>query len=302
MSGAEVELVLDARDSVGESVVWDERTGTLHWVDIGGIRVHRLALATGQHQVIVPPERPTSIGLCQDGRLILGLMKRVVLWDAEAGFETLAEIEPDLPDNRLNEGQVAPDGSYWVGTMQNNLTDGGRPKPIAGEKGQLLRISPSGKLTVLTSDRFGITNTMLWLDDGRFVTADTSRNALLAYELDPSGCRLDNSRSFAAPLARGLPDGSCLDVEGFVWNCRVAGGGCLVRFAPDGAVDRIVDLPCSSPTSCCFGDLDLDVLYVTSARFGLNDAHLADHPEEGGLFAVRGAARGRLARRFGARA
>lgn len=294
----EVELVLDARDSVGESVVWDERTGALHWVDIGGNRVHRLTLASGEHRVLLVPERPTSIGLCEDGRLIMGLLKRVVLWDGEAGFETLAEIEPDLPGNRLNEGQVAPDGSYWVGTMQNNLTEDGRPKPIEGKKGQLLRIARNGAVTALTGDRFGITNTMVWLDDSRFVTADTTTNTLFAYDVDPAGDRLENRRPFTPPFPRGLPDGSCLDTEGFVWNCRVAEGGCLVRFAPDGEIDRVVDLPCSSPTSCTFGGTNYAVLYVTSARFGLDEAHLASNPQEGGLFAVYGAARGRPARRF----
>lgn len=55
-------------------------------------------------------------------------MKQVVLWTPGAHFETLAPIEASIADNRLNEGQVAPDGSYWVGTMQNNLTAQGEPK------------------------------------------------------------------------------------------------------------------------------------------------------------------------------
>ncbi len=59
----------------------------------------------------------TSIGLRHDGCAIVGLNKRVVLWELDDCFDTLAEIEPDLPHNRLNEGCVALDGSFWVGTM-----------------------------------------------------------------------------------------------------------------------------------------------------------------------------------------
>ena len=36
--------------------------------------------------------------------------------------------------------------------------------------------------------------------------------------------------------SRGLPDGSCMDAEGYVGNCRVVGGDCVIRIAPDGTV------------------------------------------------------------------
>jgi len=73
----------------------------------------------------------TSIGLRHDGCAIVGLTKRVVLWEFDDCFDTLAEIEPDLPHNRLNEGCVAPDGSFWVGTMPpcSIMTEG---MPAAG--------------------------------------------------------------------------------------------------------------------------------------------------------------------------
>jgi sugar lactone lactonase YvrE len=99
---------------------------------------------------------------------------------------------------------------------------------------------------------------------------------------------------------RGLPDGSTLDAEGFVWTARVAGGGCLTRTAPDGRSDRVVDLPCSWPTSFAFGDPGLGTLYVTSARFTLSPEHLALNPQEGGLFALDVGVAGLPARRFGA--
>lgn len=157
-------LLLDVRNVVGESAVWDDRRQCLWWVDIGGKRIHRLAPDGGEHVSFATPDRPTSIGLTADDRLIVGLMKQVALWTPGGDFETLAEIEPDLADNRLNEGQVAPDGSYWVGTMQNNLTVEGEPKPIAGRHGQLWRVAPNGDLRLAVPERFGITNTMLWLD------------------------------------------------------------------------------------------------------------------------------------------
>ena len=72
-----------------------------------------------------------------------------------------------------------------------------------------------------------------------------------------------------------------MDAEGYIWNCRVVGGSCLARIAPDGRLDRIVELPCSWPTSCTFGGADLDTLFVTSARFTMTAEHLVTHPHEG---------------------
>lgn len=279
-------MVLAAEDGVGESIVWDAPSASLLWVDIAGRRIHRLRPSDGAHRVWRAPDFPTSIGLRTDGDAIVGLTDRVVLWDFGDDFTTLAVPEPDLPDNRLNEGRVAPDGSFWVGTMQNNLTADGRPKDMDRASGGLYRIDGDGAVTRLAPEAYGITNTMAWTDDGRFITADTVENRLYVYTVAADGMSLSDRTPFAKPLDRGLPDGSCLDAQGYLWNCRVVGGSALARFAPDGALDRIVDLPCSWPTSCTFGGPGLATLYVTSARFTMPPDHLAANPQEGGLFAL----------------
>ena len=282
-----VECVLDAADGVGESLVWSARDRALLWVDITGRRLHRLEVASGRHDVLPMPEMPTSVGLREGGGAILGLTKGVHLYDFDR-LTPFAEVEPDRPANRLNEGRVAPDGSLWVGTMENNLHPDGTEREVGAPAGRLWRVDPSGAVTALTDDVFGITNTMAWRD-GRFVTADTTVNALYEYDAGEGG--LANRRPFGEPFGRGFPDGSCLDAEGGLWNARFA-GGCLVRFAPDGTVDRVVDLPCTNPTSCAFGGEDLGTLYVTSARFALPPGHIAEAPVEGGLLALDPGLRG----------
>ena len=293
----EAKLVFDAADVVGESAVYDERRDALVWVDIGGKRIHRLHLAERRHEAWSTPDFPTSIGLRADGGAIVGLRDRVALWDYGDEFRALAIVEPDLMDNRLNEGRVGPDGAFWVGTMQNNLDADGAPKAMTRDSGAIYRVDRDGRVTRLTPREFGIANTMAWTDDGRFLTADTLRNAIYAYDLRAGA--LTNKRLFATPLDRGVPDGSCLDADGFLWNCRVAGGACVARFRPDGGLDRLVEVPCTWPTSCAFGGPGFATLYVTSARFTMSAEHLADHPEEGALFAVDSLGRGRAEHRFG---
>jgi sugar lactone lactonase YvrE len=278
------ERVLDAADIVGESLVYDERQNALFWVDIGGKRIHRLFLDNRRHELWPTPDFPTSIGLRSDGGAIVGLRDRVVLWDYAEDFRTLAVVEPDLQDNRLNEGCVGPDGAYWVGTMQNNLHPDGSPKDITRNSGAVYRIDLYGRVTRMTPREFGITNTMVWTENGLFITADTLRNEIYAYDFRNG--ELSGKRVFAAKVDRGAPDGSCLGADGRLWNCRVGGGASVACFRPDGALDRLVELPCSWPTSCSFGGPDFATLYVTSARFTMTGRHIAAHPEEGALFAL----------------
>ncbi len=137
---------------------------------------------------------------------------------------------------------------------------------------------------------------MAWTDGGLFLTADTLRNEIYAYEY--LNGELLARRLFAAGFDRGYPDGSALDADGQLWNCRVAGGSCVACYSPSGVLARVVELPCSWPTSCTFGGAALDTLYVTSARFTMSEGYLSAHPNEGGLFAVPSRGRGRVEIRF----
>ena len=257
---SETELVLDARNIVGESLIWDDRRGRLVWVDIIGRRIHRLDPLTLDHETWGTSDFVTSIGLCKDGAAIVGLRKEIALWDFGGPFRTIARIEPDSPDTRLNEGVVAPDGSFWVGSMMMNIGPDDGPLTITRDAGQIYRVGAEGDVTLLSDDHFGITNTMAWTADGRFITADTLKNQLYSYRWNSDQERLDDRRPFFGDFARGAPDGSCMDADGYIWNCRVAGGSCVVRIAPDGTLDRIVELPCSWPTSCAFGGENLDAV------------------------------------------
>ncbi|WEK48852.1 MAG: SMP-30/gluconolactonase/LRE family protein [Candidatus Kaistia colombiensis] len=294
-----VSLVLDAADSVGESIVWDAARQRLSWVDIIGRRIHAFDPATGDHRIWRLAGRPTSIGLRADGGAIVGMERNICLWDWQGEPVPVREVEPDMPANRLNEGVVGPDGSFWIGTMLNNIAPDDSPRDAPEATGQLYRYDPDGRLTRLCDDAFSITNTFVWPASDRLVTADTPKNALYSYRIGADGTLADR-QTVLQDYGRGLPDGSTMDAEGFIWTARVAGGACLTRMSPDGRIDRVVELPCSWPTSCAFGGPDLSTLFVTSARFTMTAEHLAANPQEGGLFAVDAGVRGLPGHRFGA--
>ena len=304
----QVACVAAVANSVGESAVWCDRSNRLWWVDIAAKRIHSFNPDTSEVTTHPMTTLPTSIGLCEDGGFILGMRHDVCLWDGANQFKWLVTPEPLLEHNRLNEGCVGPDGCFWVGTMQDNLSADGSLIEVSGSTGAIYRITPAGELIQETPAVFGVCNTFAWLGDEtpiapstptRLITADTSTNTLYAYQYSTEQGVIGEPSLFAPPFERGLPDGSCIDKYGYLWNCRVAGGGCVVRYRPDGSLDRVVDLPCSWPTSCAFGGKDLDTLYVTSARIALTPEWLDAHPMEGGLFAFKPDVTGRGAYRFG---
>ena len=93
-------------------------------------------------------------------------------------------------------------------------------------------------------------------------------------------------RSSSMPMqCRVVPDGATVDAEGFIWNARYK-GGCLARFAPDGRLDRLIELPVSQPTSCAFGGPDLRTLFVTTATQKLSESELESQPLAGSLLAL----------------
>lgn len=293
------ERLLDCGCIVGESLIWDDRAGLLIWVDMLGHRIHTLNPTTGKHVCHDTPGMITSIGMRTDGGYVVGLERSVALWSPGTDFDELAQIEPDRPGNRLNEGVVGPDGCFWVGTMQNNVDADGTPRDQTEASGQVWRVRPDGQVQWVLDAGFWLTNTIAWLGD-RTVIGDTGQNALFSFAYDAERGILSDQRGFLKDYDQGLPDGSCTDQDNHLWNCRVVGGSEVLRLNPVGHPVGRVATPCSWPTSCVIGGPDMDTLFVTSARFSMSDAHLDAVPWEGDLFALKlEQTKGHLHHRFG---
>jgi sugar lactone lactonase YvrE len=138
-----------------------------------------------------------------------------------------------------------------------------------------------------------ISNSIAFSPDGRLMYfADTPLKKIFVFDYDPDAGVVANRRIFAeVGSGDGFPHGSTVDADGCLWNAE---WGCarVVRYNPDGGVDRVIPMPCSQVTCCAFGGDDLSTLFVTSARTGLNDAALLAQPRAGALFAVNVGVRG----------
>lgn len=275
---SDVALVGTSRDLVGESPFWDAARQRLAWVDIVGRRVRVLDVKTADMRTYEMPDYPTAIALAGYGEgAVLTCGNDVGRFDISTG-EFRAFATPEIGAGRsmrLNEGKCDPSGRFWTASMDNNLNPDGSARQMRGSRGRLFRVDADGTTTPFIDASLGIPNTMAWSPDrATFYFGDTLLNTIWAFDYDDVEGTIANQRIFAEG-GPGLPDGSGIDADGFLWNARFS-AGCLIRFAPDGRQDRIVELPAQNPTACTFGGPDLSTLYVTSGRFGIDEPSEAD--------------------------
>jgi L-arabinonolactonase len=276
-----MQLVVDGRHTLGEGIVWNARSGKLLWTDIEGSELWSHDPASGALERWPLPERLCSMALTgSDERLLLALASGLAFFDLPSGELTrICDVEAHLPGTRLNDGRCDRQGRFVFGVF-NQARD---PKhPIGG----FYRLNRDLSLERLPLGGVAIANSICFSPDGRTMYyCDSATREIRCCDYAPGSGAVSNMRVFApADAAPGDPDGSAIDAEGYLWNARW-GAGQVVRFAPDGSVDRTLELPALQPTCVAFGGPRLDVLYATSATTELPAAHLAMAPGSGGVFA-----------------
>ncbi|HYE46255.1 MAG TPA: SMP-30/gluconolactonase/LRE family protein [Caulobacter sp.] len=267
--------LLDVQNTLGEGPLWVASTQQLYWFDIKQARVLSFRPGSGETRDWVLPMRASAAAPRRDGRLLLSTELGLARFDPVSGEIHLDEPVDLGPGFRSNDGKIDGRGRFWWTSMDD---DGGR------RPGAIWRRDADG-VSRRMIEGVSIANTVSCSPDGRTLYwADSGRQTLYAQALTGDG--LGERRIFADLTGEsGTPDGSAVDAEGCLWNCQW-GAWRIVRYRPDGTVDRIVELPVEQPTSCAFGGANLTTLYITSAREGLDEAALSGQPLAGGLFAL----------------
>jgi L-arabinonolactonase len=235
------------------------------------------------------PNRVGAIGLRESGGLVAAFEKGFALIH-DGAIEFVAAADDGRSTTRLNDGRVDPVGRFVCGGM-----DEGSPQlPVAA----LYELDGDRTVqTVLSGIR--CTNSLCWSEDGGtlFLT-DMPTRRIDAFDYDLKTGAVSNRRAFVSLAdGSGLADGSITDADGCLWNAQWKGSK-LVRYRPDGSVEREVPLPISNPTCMTFGGPDLDVLFVTSAWFTLTEEQRCAEPHAGSLFAFRPGVKGRREHRY----
>ena len=256
-----IECVLQCRNHLGEGPVWDVETGVLWWLDgtgrrVGNASIWRLEPRTGRVDHWSLAHDIGALAVRENGKLVLALDQGFYFFDSATGeLELIALVEADQPRSRLNDGKVDRRGRFIAGGMDDK-----EELPICG----LWRLDPDLSVTRVEK---GIicTNGPCWSpDDMTFYVADTFVDEFWAYDYDIDTGTLSSKRVFADTRGEaGVPDGSTVDAEGCLWNAELISGD-LVRYDPEGNVERKIGMPVRNTTSVMFGGDKLDEIYVTS--------------------------------------
>ena len=273
-----MEAFLEHRHELGECLLWCERTGRLLWTDIPAARLWAYRPASGETRSWPMPERLCCFALTgSDDRLLLGLESGLAFFTFSTGaVKRICAVEAHLPATRLNDGRCDRQGRFVFGMCSED-----EPKAALGGFYRLnldlsLERLPIGTAVIANSICFS-------LDGRRMYFADSATRAIRYAPYNPCSGEVGQPRAFvAADAAPGEPDGACIDAEGFLWSARW-GAGQVVRFAPDGSIDRVVQLDAPQPTCPAFGGPGLSTLFVSTAHQGMTARDRAAAPLSGAL-------------------
>jgi sugar lactone lactonase YvrE len=256
-----IECVLRCGNHLGEGPVWDVDEGRLYWVDGTGRRVGKPSLwrldpRGGKVENWTLDRDIGALALRRGGGAVLALDDGFYFFDFErGGLELIARVDEQQARTRLNDGKCDRRGRFFAGGMDDK-----EELKICS----IWRLDPDLRVTRVDG---GIicSNGPCWSPDDRtFYFADTFAREYWAYDYDIATGALANRRVFADLKAEpGVADGSTVDAEGCLWNAQLIAGD-LVRYAPDGSVERRIGMPVRNITSVMFGGDKLDEIYVTS--------------------------------------
>jgi sugar lactone lactonase YvrE len=283
-----VEAAGQAPALVGESPVWRAAEQALYWVDTPAQAIVRVRLDTGERTESRLPEKVACLAFDRRGTVLAGCetgLFAVALPERSPGGEPVKVTGRKLAapvfaseNMRFNDGRCDRQGRFWSGTMVQDMA-------LAQADGALYRFDTDGVLSAPAVDSLIVQNGLAWSPDGTTMYLSDShplRRQIWAFDFDIESGEPRNRRVFAdLHHYAGRPDGAAVDADGCYWTCA-NDAGLLLRFTPQGRLDRQIAVPAAKPSMCAFGGRDLDTLFVTSIRPA---AGATEH--DGHLFAIR---------------
>ena len=267
-------VVADYACQIGEGPFWHPDRRLLYWLDIPTGRLFQHDPVVGGHTLALKDDDPIGAALVQaDGAiLLLQTAGRIRRW-ADGYLTTLLDEIPGHGTHRFNDAIAAPEGRIYAGLM------------VPGHDGRdaLYRIDPDHSVKRVL-DGIGRTNGLAFSADAGFLYyTDTHRHEIYRFDYDRSSGRLSGQEVLVrTPDDCGSPDGLTVDADGYLWSA-MWGGGCVLRFRPDGRLDARIDLPTPRVTSVAFGGPGLATLFITTAAGDRKDEF---GPHAGALFAL----------------
>ena len=278
------EILIDQKALTGEGPSWDAQHEVLYWLDISRTTIFVYNPVTHQNQGIDLSKDFSSIGsvvACNSGGLLFTPERKIAYFDfRELSYQVLAEVEPDLPGNRFNDGKCDPYGRFLTGTMQ--IAEDGSPT------GSLYSMDRDLKVRKLL-DGLVISNGLGWSPNYRtFYLADSSSRDIWAFDYDLEHGNISRQRTaFTLQDGDGVADGLTTDTDGMLW-LALWDGACIQRWNPQsGELLATYPFPARRTTCPVFGGEEMNELYVTSAAIGLQETDWQAYPHNGSLMRLK---------------
>lgn len=263
---------------LGESPIWSPREHVLYWTDIDEQLIFRYDPQTRHFSSFELPNKVGSLGLVEDGGLVLAVENGFAFWDGDGKNVELAhQTIPDGSPCMMNDGKVDPMGRFWAGSK--------------GPKGHsnLWFLERQNTVKEVLSG-LSISNGLDWESDAFYFT-DSLDSRIYRYDFDLATGQICNPEVFfESPI--GVPDGLTLDANGNIWTA-IWDGWKVLQLSPNGKILQKIELPVQRPTSVCFGGPALKTLFITTASVDLKKEDLSLQPLAGDLFAFEAEVSGR---------
>jgi D-xylonolactonase len=252
-----ITIVADDQNLCGECPVWNPSLSTLEWTDQTGQKFFRLEWATRRHSLVKQGLAINGFRPNRRGGYVITNNDGFWLWD---GADEVRLVAAEAEDSKCQLNDCVADsrgrllsGSYFYNpSSEYNL-------------GKLIRLDTDGKTRVL-DDGFHLANGLGFSPDEKTLYfADSAARLIFAYDYDLGSGQVRNRRVFVeVSKTEGLPDGLSVDSEGYVW-CAQWYGSSIVRYDPDGKVERRLEFPAKQVSSLTFGGEQMTGIFVTSA-------------------------------------
>ena len=253
----ELSVIADYGDLCGEGPIWDVNSRRLYWTDITGQRFYSYDWATKQHRIVKEGFEVAGAAFNRAGGFVVANSSGIWLWDG-AGEPRLVAEQADGCKCQMNDCIADPAGRLLAGSY---FYDPSKDYPL----GNLIRVDTDGTAHVIDEGIHLANGLGFSVDVRTLYFTDSAARTIYAYDYDSSTGIVRNRRAFVkVPATSGLPDGLTVDAEGFVWSAEWYGSR-VVRYDPDGKIEREIPTPAKQTSSLAFGGPDLTDIFITSA-------------------------------------
>jgi len=269
-----IRAISEVISDLGEGPIWSANTNSVTWTDITQNTFHTADIDTGRTMSFGVPSMVGAIAHSKDGGYIAATQKGFARIGVDGKYSPLHTFLPD--DMRMNDGKVDPSGRFWAGSMALSFERG---------RGSLYVLEKDNSYRSILDD-ITLSNGMGWSPDAQyFYYIDSVPGVLKRFDYDLYTGHISNPKDLITfDSSSGIPDGMSMSSDGKIvialWD-----GGRIEIYEPSGEKVSEITLGVSRPTSCTFAGPNRDILIVSTASQGIDQA---DEPLAGKILAVTG--------------